>query len=312
MRRTLGGTVEVATALAPDLWAALVDPHQLELVILNLAINARDAMPFGGRLLIETRNVKASELDKSVDLAPGDYVCVSAGDTGTGMTDEVLARACEPFYTTKEPGKGSGLGLAQVYGLASQSGGALRIKSTVGEGTTVEVYLPRSLAPVEAATEWRDDKRPRALGSPATVLVVDDQEEVREVTVGQLEALGCQVVQAASGRTALDLLGGNCAAIDLLMADYAMPGMSGIELARAVRAKCPNLPVIIVSGYVDTSGFDGEIKNATFFKKPYRMKELAAAVEYALRRNGPGGKAPSVVPLRPAGRRSGGRPGHAR
>jgi PAS domain S-box-containing protein len=297
LRRTLGGTVEVTTGLAADLWPALVDPNQLELVILNLAINARDAMPFGGRVLIETRNIKASQLDKSVDLAPGDYVLVSVADTGEGMSEEVLVRACEPFYTTKEPGKGTGLGLAQVYGLARQSGGGLRINSVVGQGTTVEVYLPRSLAQAEAATERWNGKRPHARGSRATVLVVDDQEDVREVTVAHLEALGYQVIQAASGRTALDLLGGHCAGIDVLMADYAMPRMSGIELARAVRATRPDLPVVIATGYVATTGFDG-IENATLLKKPYRMNELGTTVESALRRRNPRGSSSSVVPLR--------------
>ena len=299
LRRTLGGTVEVTTVLAPDLWPALVDPHQLELVILNLAINARDAMPLGGRVVIETRNVKASKLDKSAGLAPGDYVLVAVADTGKGMSEDVLARACEPFYTTKEPGKGSGLGLAQVYGLARQSGGGLRIKSAAGQGTTVEVYLPRSFAQGEVEIELWDRGHPRAPGSRATVLVVDDQEDVREVTVAHLEALGYQVTQAASGSAALDLLGGNCPGIELVMADYAMPGMSGIELAQAVRATCPDLPVVIVTGYVDTTGFDGRLENAALLKKPYRMSELAAAVERALRRQERGAKPSSVIRLRP-------------
>ena len=298
LRRTLGGLVEVKSALAPDLWPALVDPHQLELVILNLVINARDAMPFGGRVLIETRNIKASALDKSVELAPGDYVRISVADTGEGMSREMLAHACEPFYTTKAPGKGSGLGLAQVYGVAQQSGGGLRIKSAVGQGTTVEVYLPRSLAQAQAATEWRDGKRLRALGSRAMVLVVDEQEDVREVIAAHLDALGYQVVQAASGRAALDLLGGNGAGIDVLITDYAMPGMSGIELAEAVRATHPDLPVIIATGYVDTTGFGERIENAVLLKKPYRINELRAAVEYALRRQSRRGKPSSVVPLR--------------
>ncbi|MGO8916012.1 MAG: PAS domain S-box protein [Stellaceae bacterium] len=284
LRRTLGGTVDVTTVFAPDLWPALVDPQQLELVILNLAINARDAMPFGGRVLIETRAVKASELDKSLDLAPGDYVRVSVADTGIGMTEEVMARACEPFFTTKAVGEGSGLGLAQVYGLAHQSGGGLRIKSTVGEGTTVEVHLPRSFAQPDAATEIRDAKRATVVSGRATVLVVDDQEDVREVTTAQLEVLGYGVVQAASGRTALDLLG-NCNAIDLLIVDYAMPEMSGIDVARAARDRCPDLPVIIATGYVDTTRFDDHISHARMMKKPYRMAELADTVEYMLRHN---------------------------
>jgi DNA-binding NtrC family response regulator len=174
----------------------------------------------------------------------------------------------------------------------------LRIKSAVGQGTTVEVYLPRSLVQGAAVTGGWDSEPPRAFCGRATVLVVDDQEDVREVTVAHLEALGYQVIQAASGRTALDLLGGNCPGIELVMADYAMPGMSGIELAQAARAVCPDLPVIIVTGYADTTGFDGRLENAALLKKPYRMSELGAAVEHALRRRGRRGKPSSVIRLR--------------
>ena len=297
LRRTLGGTVEVTTSRAPNLWPALVDPHQLELVILNLAINARDAMPLGGRVLIETRKIKASDLSKSVDLAPGDYVRLSVADTGSGMTEEVLARACEPFFTTKAVGEGSGLGLAQVYGVTRQSGGGLRIKSEVGKGSTIEIYLPRSLAPSEAAAEWRDREHLSAIGRGARVLVVDDQKDVREVAVAQLEELGYRVVQAASGDTALDLLD-NCDSIDLLMVDYAMPGKSGIDLAVAARAKCPNLPVLIVTGYADTTPIDGQIPRARLMKKPYRLAELANAVAYLLRLHNPQDAAAHVVALR--------------
>jgi PAS domain S-box-containing protein len=282
LRRTLGGTVEVTTAFAPDLWPALVDPHQLELVILNLAINARDAMPLGGRLVIETRKIKASDLDKTLGLAPGDYVRVSVADTGVGMSEEVLARACEPFYTTKEVGKGSGLGLSQVYGLAQQSGGGMRIKSAAGKGTTVEVYLPRSLAQPTATLQ--DDRRPQVVERRATVLVVDDQEDVREVAGAQLEALGYRIMLAASGDTALDLMDKDNA-VDLLVVDYAMPGMSGIEVAQAVRGKSPGLPVLLVTGYAETGRINGQIDNARVLKKPYRMAELADAVERALRDN---------------------------
>lgn len=297
--RTLGGTVEVTASLAPDLWPALVDPHQLELVILNLAINARDAMPHGGRVRVETRNAEAGKLDESLDLVPGDYVLVSVADTGEGMSEEVLAHACEPFYTTRGPGKGSGLGLAQVYGLACQSGGGLRITSAVGQGTTVEVYLPRSPMQPEAAADRRQETDQRASGRHATVLVIDDEDDVRNVTVAYLEALGYQVIQAAGGQTALDLLHGDCPAIDVLMADYAMPGLSGIELARLVRAKCPELPVVIITGYVDTAGFDNRIENAILLKKPYRMSELAVALEYALRCRGGADMPGGAMPLQP-------------
>jgi PAS domain S-box-containing protein len=301
LRRTLGGTVEVRTALDAKLWPALVDPHQLELVILNLAINARDAMPGGGRLVVETRNLGASKIEKSLDLTAGDYVLISVSDTGTGMPPEVLARACEPFFTTKERGKGSGLGLAQVYGMVRQSGGALRIMSTVGEGTTVELYLPRSVQEVKPESEHQEDAYQRTQ-SGAKVLVVDDHDDVREVIVAQLEALGYRVIQAASGRTALEFLHGNPPGADVLIADYAMPGMSGIDLARAVRVACPDLPVIIVTGYVDTIGVDRRIDDAILLQKPFRMNELGGTVELALRRN-LARREPKVVPIRSAGRR---------
>ncbi len=175
LRRSLGGNVEITAALADGLWSALVDPHQLELVLLNLAINARDAMPAGGRVEIRTRNVNAGERNKPAELAPGDYVMISVTDSGTGMSPEVLARACEPFFTTKEPGKGSGLGLAQVYGLAQQSGGGMRIASAAGKGTTVAIYLPRSLAEPQRSAEARNAAGRAGLSRRARVLVVDDR-----------------------------------------------------------------------------------------------------------------------------------------
>ena len=284
LSRTLGGTVAITTSLAPDLWSALVDPHQLETVILNLVINARDAMPLGGSVLIETRNIDAIELDESINLTPGDYVCLSVADTGDGMSDDVLQRACEPFFTTKAPGRGSGLGLSQVYGVARQSGGTLQIKSTIGEGTVIEVYLPRGVERPEQPSEWRDGEQPGAIARGARVLVVDDQEDVREAAAAQLEALGYRVVQAANADIALGVLG-NCDSVDLLMVDYAMPGTSGIDLASAARAKCPNLPVLIVTGYADTAFINGRIPRARLMKKPYRMAELAAAIESLLRYN---------------------------
>ena len=302
LRRAIGGTIEVTTALAPDLWPALVDPHQLELAILNLTINARDAMPFGGRLSLETRVIKVSELDRSADMAPGDYVVVAVADTGKGMSEEVLARACEPFFTTKEVGEGTGLGLAQVYGFARQSGGGIKIKSALSEGTTVEIWLPRSLAPAEVASATGQAPA-GGIDGMRTVLVVDDQEEVREVTAAQLESLGYRVVQAASGHTALDLVG-NGGGLDLLIVDYAMPGMSGIEVARAVADKCPDLPVIVATGYVDTSRFDKQAPQALMMKKPYRITELAKAVEHMLR-HGPQRGIRNIAPLRKLGS-----PGH--
>jgi PAS domain S-box-containing protein len=298
LRRALGGTVEVTTALAGDLWPAFVDPHQLELVILNLAINARDAMPLGGRVIIETRNVKAGERGRPVELAPGDYVRISVADTGTGMAPEVLARACEPFFTTKELGKGSGLGLAQVYGLAQQSGGGLRIASTLGKGTTVAVYLPRSLAQPCKVTELPDAIGHEGLARRARVLVVDDNEDVRDVLVAYLETLGYRTVQAASGRDALELLAEGGDDVDLLMADYAMPGMSGTELMRAARVERPGLPVVVITGYADATGLDGRLDDAILLQKPFRINELAGAIERAVQRNSAPAKPAKIVALR--------------
>lgn len=297
LRRALGGTAEISIATAPDLWPAAVDPHQLELVLLNLAINARDAMPNGGQLLIETRNVKAVDVEHSLDLGPGDYVLISVTDTGVGMSPEVLARACEPFYTTKELGKGSGLGLAQVYGVARQSGGGLALKSVVGKGTTVELHLPRSLDNVVLGSEARADSDAPATQGRARVLVVDDHDEVREVIVAYLDALGYQAMQARSGQTALDSLDSSCDSVDLLIADYAMPEMSGIELLQAARRKCPDLPVIIVTGYADAAGIDACI-DAVLLKKPFRMNELGSTLGAALSRrdSGDAGRSP-VIPL---------------
>ena len=302
LRRTLGGMVEIVPLLPADLWPALVDANQLEMVVLNLAINARDAMPLGGRLSIEGKNVKASEVDKSAELAPGDYVAISVTDTGTGMPAAVLARACEPFFTTKELGKGSGLGLAQVYGVAQQSGGGVQIKSIVGQGTTVELYLPRSLAQPHRPREPERNSHRHTRNRRASVLVVDDNEEVREVIAAQLELLGYQVAQAASGQTALELLGGNSGGVDLLIADYAMPQMCGTELARAARSKRPNLPVVIITGYIDTTSLDDRMVDAVLLRKPFRISELAATVERALQNDG---NSATVMPLKPASRRAG-------
>jgi PAS domain S-box-containing protein len=281
LARTLGHGIDIQTALAPDLWTALVDPTQIELVVLNLAINARDAMPQGGTILIETRNAPRDS-DLPPELSPGDYVMVAVSDTGTGMSDEVAARAFEPFFTTKEPGKGSGLGLSQVYGFARQLGGAVRLKTELGQGTRVELFLPRTEAKVEIADDGPAAEAPAGTRS-LTILIVDDQDDVRDVAVAHVEALGYRAVATASGQLALDLLEGN-SAIDLLLADYAMPGMSGIELALAAVTRRPSLPIVIVTGYADVDGIERQIRGAQLLKKPYRLHELAERIEAALAR----------------------------
>ncbi|HVJ55265.1 MAG TPA: response regulator [Aliidongia sp.] len=279
--RTLGSKIQVRTDLAPDLLAALVDPTQMELVLLNLAINARDAMPSGGSVLIRTRNAWVAAGDGLADLVPGEYVVLSVADTGTGMSAEVLARAFEPFFTTKEPGKGSGLGLSQIHGLAHQSGGTVRLLSRLGEGTEVQIYLPRTVGDTEkpAASEEEGARRQGA----AMVLVVDDQEDVREVLTAQLETLGHRVVDAPDGRTALNYFAPGRERIDLMIVDYAMPGMTGLELARTVSHDRPDLSIIMVTGYADADLL-ARLDGLALVRKPYRLTELARHIDAALAR----------------------------
>jgi signal transduction histidine kinase/CheY-like chemotaxis protein len=281
LARTIGGTIRFRTALQPDLWPALADPSQIELVILNLAINARDAMPLGGSLLIEAMNVPESAPERPDGLAPGDFVRIAVTDTGTGMSEEVLAKAFEPFFTTKDVGKGTGLGLSQVYGVAKQSGGDVRIRSAVGQGTTVEVYLPRAgVMPNRSAGDApvRGEVRP----THATILLVDDDPDVRDFIITGLESLGYDVRSANSPHAALEILGGQGEA-HLLLVDYAMPGMTGAEVARAARARRPDLPIVLITGYAEMKALSNEPE---FFdamlRKPFKLAELAATVETAL------------------------------
>jgi CheY-like chemotaxis protein len=258
-------------------------------MLLNLAINARDAMPSGGRLTIATANVDTVPAHLATELTPGQYVAISVSDTGTGMSPQVLARAFEPFFTTKELGKGTGLGLAQLYGFARQSGGTARIDSREGEGTTVTIYLPRTHQQIAAAPAELTEIRP----APATrVLVVDDDDDVRSVAHAIVEELGYQVVAAASGQEALQRLAEE--PFTLLLTDVAMPGMSGVELARRVREAYPDLLIVFASGYADVQTFGAELSEQRLLKKPYRMTEVAAHLAAALgeRRGG------NVVELR--------------
>jgi len=279
LQRSLGGLVQVEQHLAPDLWHAQADPTQLELMILNLAINARDAMPDGGRIQIATRNLSRAEAGLPLELDPGDYVVVSVTDDGAGMPPGVAERAFEPFFTTKPPGKGSGLGLAQVYGLARQFGGTTRLRSVVGQGTSVEVFLPfaeTSAATTAAAAPVADP----ACGDRRTVLVVDDDDAVREVAVTFLEDARYKVLQADGGCDALALL--RSAPVDVLLVDYAMPAMSGTELVRLAREIRPGLAVVYVTGNADP--LDGEaapVRDAVLMK-PYMGAALLRTVGQAV------------------------------
>ncbi|MFL9813862.1 response regulator [Stutzerimonas sp. VN223-3] len=280
LHSTLGGAVTIETDTCAGLWHALVDPTQIEMIILNLAINARDAMGSGGRLSLSTANaVIDTPALRAEEPGPGEYVVLSVRDTGIGMSDEVLQKAFEPFFTTKEVGKGSGLGLAQVFGFAKQSGGGARIETEVGVGTTVKVYLPRVQAPeLPIGAPERPPSTPIGDASN-TVLLVDDDQSVREVTAQMLVNLGYTVIQAESGHRALQLLNDGTM-VDLLLADFAMPGMNGGELARAVLSSYPKLPVVFITGYAEL----GELGmgSSTIIQKPFREDDLASKILGAL------------------------------
>jgi len=279
--RSLGGLVSIETDLAADLWAALADPAQLESIVLNLAINARDAMPDGGTLRIVTRNAGAAADTLPSELEHHDYVLIIVEDEGVGMTPEVLAKAFEPFFTTKEIGKGSGLGLAQVHGVVQQLGGTARLRSTVGAGTVVEVFLPR-----EKKTHADDAEeagvRPESGPPPGgiTVLVIDDQDDVREVAVSFLENAGYTVRSAASGADGLVVL--DSVPVSVALVDHGMAGMSGIEFVRQARQRRPDLPVIYLTGHAEPLIPEGIDPADRVLTKPYTPDALLEAVRRAL------------------------------
>lgn len=293
--RTIGPAIRVETRTVPHLWPALVDPTQIEIAILNLAINARDAMQVGGMLAIETGNLGADDPALPPDLAGRDCVRVTVRDTGIGMTEEVLRSAVEPFFTTKEPGKGSGLGLSQVYGMARQSEGALHIDSRPGAGTAVHLYLPRAAAAEGDGAAIA--AAPQAPESGGRILVVDDDAAVREVTVDMLRQVGYGVVEADSGQAALDALARG-EIYDLVVIDIAMPVLSGTETVRQARQCRPELRVLYVTGFADISS---DAKPLTgddpLLKKPFRFGELRDEVAAAMKRP-PSTVTPNkVVPL---------------
>jgi CheY-like chemotaxis protein len=280
MQSALGRTVRIAKRLDAALWPALVDPTQIELVILNLAINARDAMPGGGELTIATRNVTLPPPHSADALPAGDYVTIRVSDSGVGMTPEVLAKAFEPFFTTKQVGAGSGLGLSQVFGTARQSGGDVTIASEPGRGTAVTLFLPRAPAPAPSVAAAAP---PRA-SQPAErrlVLLVDDDDAVRATTADMLRQLGFAVIEADGGRAALEQLRHE-PEIAVLLTDVVMPDMNGPALAAAAAALRPGLPVVFLSGYSDLAGITGGAALGRLVSKPYRPAELSEQIEAAL------------------------------
>jgi signal transduction histidine kinase/CheY-like chemotaxis protein len=282
IQSTMGGSIRIDVKLRRDLWPALADPPQLELAVLNLAINARDAMHVGGSLRVETANVTLSAPSAPEEPPAGDYVSICVCDTGTGMTPEVRAKVFEPFFTTKEVGKGSGLGLSQVLGFAKQSGGGVRIDSNVGEGTAVHIFLPRATTKVPHAPEVIEPTREDVGPDGAMILLVDDDAAVREVTSAILRELGYSVVEAPSGAAAMELLAQR-SDMDLMLVDFAMPGMNGAEVARLARDIQPALPVLFVTGYADRAALVG-INDTQIIGKPFANDELAAKIKLALAR----------------------------
>ena len=285
--RTLGETIQIEAVASAGLWRAEVDANQLENTILNLAVNARDAMPGGGKLTIEASN---SQIDRSYaaahpEVAPGSYVLIAISDTGTGMDIETQARAFDPFFTTKEVGKGTGLGLSMVYGFVKQSGGHVKIYSEVGQGTTIKIYLPRLTG------ARMDDEKDQAsvpdfgIGSE-TILVVEDDDDVRAFTVESLRELGYRVLESHDGASALRLLDRQDQPIHLLLTDVVMPEMSGPELAAAVQAKMPELPILYTSGYTrNAMSHAGRLSpNLELLAKPFTFADLAGKVREVLDR----------------------------
>ncbi|TCH99766.1 PAS domain S-box protein [Roseococcus sp. SYP-B2431] len=283
LRRTLGGEVELAIMAAPGLWSALIDPPQLENAVLNLCLNARDAMPGGGRLVIETENVTLDgTYALAEEMAPGEYVTVAVTDTGTGMTPEIAAQAFEPFFTTKEVGAGSGLGLSMVYGFVKQSNGHVKIYSEVGHGTSVKMYIPRARqAGLRSAPPPEAERLP---GGTEHILLAEDDPLVRAHAVRQLRELGYRVTVASGGAEALAALPPP-GEVDLLFTDVVMPGgMNGQELAREVTRLRPGLPVLFTSGYTENAIMQqGRLApGVMLLQKPYRRRELAEKIRQAL------------------------------
>jgi signal transduction histidine kinase/CheY-like chemotaxis protein len=295
LRSTLGGGITINVQFQQGIWPAFADPDQIELVVLNLVINARDAMDNEGTVTIATSNAKVETSERPEEPVAGDYVMIGVTDTGTGMTREVLAKAFEPFFTTKEIGKGSGLGLSQVLGFAKQSGGGIRIDTRVGEGTSIEVYLPRAAenSVLDGSTFIADSTAVERRG--AVILLVDDDSAVRQVTASILEETGYVMLTMGSGGAALDVL--DHTKVDLVLLDFAMPGMSGVEVARQIQQKFSTLPILFVTGYADKAAF-ADVSEERIIKKPFIGNELTTKVNAALIKAAPRFTDRVVVPLR--------------
>jgi CheY-like chemotaxis protein len=282
MQRVLGMRIEIGTDIADGLWSTAVDPGQLHNVILNLSINARDAMPKGGRLVIRARNAPSGSRELS-EVGDGDYVVIEVEDEGMGMPPEVLERAFEPFYTTKPTGQGTGLGLSMAYGFVKQSGGEIQLKSKPGEGTVVRIFLPRS-----SGEPARDEAAPPCTTADGicTILVVEDEEDVLTTTVALLSALGYRVIEAPDADSAAAMIESGLQ-VDLVFSDVIMPGkMSSYELGQLVKRKLPNAQMLYTSGYAEgVLAHEGKLDpSVSLLHKPYNAEALSARIRHLLRR----------------------------
>lgn len=288
LRRTLGEKVALSIVPGEGVRGVVADANQLENAIINLAINARDAMPEGGQLTIETAFVEIDEAYARAkpDVEPGDYVMIAVSDTGLGMSPEVLAKVFDPFFTTKPIGQGTGLGLSMVYGFARQSNGQARIHSRPGDGTSVKLYLPATdLEGVEATV---DKAQPIEIGNGQTVLIVEDDRAVRQLIREVLMELSYTPLEAGDADEALPILSSN-QPIDLLVSDVGLPGMNGRQLAEIARASRPELPILFVTGYAETAAIRGEFlgDRMEMITKPFALPALAAKISGMLSRGEP-------------------------
>ena len=288
--RLLGENIELTLHQANDLWSVKADLHQFEQVILNLAVNSRDAMPGGGKLVIRTANVSERESRElgQRHIPPGEYVLIEVRDTGTGMSEEVKEKIFEPFFSTKEIGRGTGLGLSTVYGIVKQTGGYIFAESAEGNGTTMRVYLPRYIESAreveQSKIERRPAEKPKDLTGRGTVLLVEDEDAVRSFAARALSQRGYHVLEATTGAEALDVFSNYDGEVDLVVSDVVMPEMDGPTLMAKLRLERPDLKIIFISGYAEDSfrRHLAENEDFMFLQKPFDLKELAAAVKAAL------------------------------
>jgi len=279
MSHTLGGLVRIDWSVSADIWAAYVDLAQLELALMNLVINARDAMPDGGAIIVSAEN-RTIDFGGELGLAPGDYVVVAVTDTGAGIPPEIINRVTEPFFTTKDVGKGTGLGLSMVYGFARQSGGTLRIESEVGRGTRIELWLPRAAgAPQRGGPDEAEPAGTIVDQRHLRILLIDDAPEVRMVTEELLRDAGHAITGAAGGAEALAILERTPDAFDVIVTDYAMPLVSGLEVIRLARNLRPNLPAVLMTGYADLERLAARPADVSVVLKPYQPMTLLAAIQ---------------------------------